>query len=224
MEKRRLIIGEYDTAINGLWTLSYCLLTKGEQVQTLVDVPGRYAPLDLSTSLTDGQPYYTNASLDATLESSEGDRLEREQRINEMINQLDGLLWEIVHPDHPDQYLVGRVQVYKQYNDLAHGAVNVLAICEPWFYAKNETVKTLNATSTAKTIELINGGRMVVIPEIVTTGDVTLEWGDYSWSLNAGTHVLPDFCLLPDGEGEIELVYSGTGTITLSWREAWLAA
>lgn len=224
MEQRKLLIGEYDTATDGLWTLSYCMITKAEQVQNLVDVPGRYAPLDLSTSLTDGQPYYSSAYLDATLESSEGDRSARQTRINDMVNRLDGLTWEITHPDHPEHYMVGRVQIYPQYNDMAHGSVTVYAVCDPWLYSKTVTVKTLTASSTAKTVELVNNGRMVVIPEIRATGNVTLEWGDYSWALAAGDHVLPDLCLLPGGDGETELVYSGSGTITIEWREAILAA
>ena len=89
MEKRKLIIGDYDTAVDGLWTLASWTLTKGAQVQTFVSVPGRVAPLDLSTYLTDGQPYYDNATLEAVLESSEGDRLERKRRIDQMVNYLD---------------------------------------------------------------------------------------------------------------------------------------
>lgn len=139
MTKRKIIIGNYDTASNG-WTLSAYKVNKGAQVQNFVSVPGRYAPLDLSTYLTDGQPYYGNAQLAATLESSEGTRAQRLARTEAMANALDGRNLKIVPPDHPDRYLVGRVQVAPQYNDPAHCAVNLSAVCEPWLYNAAETV------------------------------------------------------------------------------------
>lgn len=139
MKKRRLILGDYDTAEDGLFTLSACKITKGSQVQSFVSVPGRYAPIDTSTLLTDGQPYYGSAALDATLESSEGTRDERLARVSGMVNALDGRSLRIIHPDHPERYLVGRVQVRPEYNDPAHCAVRVSAVCEPWLYNAQET-------------------------------------------------------------------------------------
>ena len=139
MKKRRLILGDYDTAEDGLFTLSACKITKGSQVQSFVSVPGRYAPIDTSTLLTDGQPYYGSAALDATLESSEGTRDERLARVSGMVNALDGRSMRITHPDHPERYLVGRVQVRPEYNDPAHSAVRVSAVCEPWLYNAQET-------------------------------------------------------------------------------------
>lgn len=139
MKKRRLILGDYDTAEDGLFTLSACKITKGSQVQSFVSVPGRYAPIDTSTLLTDGQPYYGSAALDATLESSEGTRDERLARVSGMVNALDGRSMRIIHPDHPERYLVGRVQVRPEYNDPAHCAVRVSAVCEPWLYNAQET-------------------------------------------------------------------------------------
>ena len=56
MIKRQLILNNYKTAEDGLWTLAACKITKANQMQNFMDVPGRYAPLDLSTALTDGQP------------------------------------------------------------------------------------------------------------------------------------------------------------------------
>ena len=227
MEKRKLIIGAYDTTVTGLWTLSACQLTKAEQVQTFVEVPGRYAPIDLSTYLTDGQPYYSSAALDATLESSEGDRSERFDRIMYMVGLLDGRTWQIVHPDHPGRYLVGRVQVYQMYNDLAHCAVRVAAVCEPWLYNADATTVALTATTTAQTVDLLNYGTMPVVPTVVVSGTATLVWGENTWTLSTGTYNLPDLCLMPgtgNGQpGETGLTYSGSGTVTITYREAVLA-
>lgn len=221
MEKRKLIVNDYNTATNGPWVLASCVLTKGEQVQTFLDVPGRYAPLDLTDYLTDGQPYYSNALLDATLESSEGTRDARGTQIETIVNTLDGKQCRIVHPDHPNHYLVGRVQVYPQYNDQAHAAVQLSAVCEPWLYRAAETVAQGTASSTEKTMQLPNSGRLAVVPTVVTTGTITLTFGEYTWTLSAGDHTLPDLYLTP---GTHTVKYKGSGTLKISYREAVLAA
>jgi hypothetical protein len=226
MEKRKIIFGTYDTALDGLWTLREWKLSKPAQVQHFVAVPGRFAPLDLSTYLTDGQPYYESRSLEVTLESSEGDRLEREDRINLMVNHLDGRSVNIYLPDDPAHYVVGRVQVSPEYNDPAHCAAKVSAVCEPWRYAVEETVHTLNATTAQQSAKLINSGRLAVVPTLEVTGDVTLQFGTNSWSLGDGTYVLPGLCLTP-GTGLVmpgvhEVLYSGAGTLKITYREAVL--
>jgi len=227
MEKRRLLIGDYDTAADGLWTLTSCKLTKAAQVQTFVSVPGRVAPLNLSTYLTDGQPYYGNAALDAVLESSEGDRLARKLRIDLMVNYLDGQTVRIYLPDDPDHYLVGCVQVFKEYNDLAHCAVRVSAVCEPWLYAAAETVISLTATGTEQTAQLLNYGRLAVVPDITVTGEVRIGYGEASWTLSAGEYTTPELYLTPGKglglPGVHNITYSGSGSITIAYREAVLA-
>lgn len=227
MKKRRLIIGGYDTAADGFWTLSRYKLTKGAQMQTFVSVPGRVAPLNLSTYLTDGQPYYDNANLEALLESSEGDRLERKLRIERMVSYLDGKTVHIIPPDDPDRYLVGCIQVYPEYNDLAHCAVRLSAVCDPWLYAAAETVVNLTATEEKQTAQLFNYGRLAVVPTVVTTGEVLIEYGTSSWALTEGEHILPALYLTPGtllGEPGIhQLTYSGAGTIIVTYREAVLA-
>lgn len=141
--KRKFLIGTYDTAEH-LWTLAGWTLSAPEQVRSWVDVPGRRkGPIDASTVLSDGDPVYGNRTLTITLESSEGTRLEREARIEQMLNWLDGWWLDIVLPDDVDtrrRYMRGTVSVKKIYNDLAHAQVQVTAICEPWKYAAAETI------------------------------------------------------------------------------------
>ena len=134
MQKRKIIIGTYDTAAEGLWTLSAWALGKAVANEEYANVPGHSGPLDLSTALTDGEPYYGSRELEAVLESSEGTRLEREERINQMINKLDGWRHNIILPDDPLHYINGRVRVEKLYNDLVHASVRVTATCDPWRY------------------------------------------------------------------------------------------
>lgn len=220
MAKRGLIIGEYNTAAEQ-WTLTGLTLSDAPQQTNLVSVPGRRkGPLDLSTALTDGEPVYGSRTLTATFESSEGTRLEREDRISAMINRLDGWRLNIVLPDDPHRYVTGRVSVSRIYNDLAHASVSVSATCEPWRYNAAETTVVLTATTAAQSAALLNHGRLAVVPLLeVSGGDVVLGYGPHSWALSAGVYALPDLLLQT---GESVVTYRGTGTMILTYREAVL--
>lgn len=221
MSKRRLQLGDYNTAADGLWTLAAWELGEPEPVTNFIDVPGRIkGPLDASTVLTDGEVRYGPRQLTATLESSEGTRLEREGRISEMINRLHGRRVDIVLPDDPYHYVSGRVSVQRLYNDLAHGSVAVSATCEPWKYRTEETEVILQADEQETTVGLLNQGVMPVVPVLtITDGDVSITFGSAHWALSAGTYQLPDLRLTT---GEHLLTYSGTGTLTITYREAVL--
>lgn len=227
MEKRTLILGEYDTAAHG-WTLTKCKITKGQQMQSFIQVPGRYAPIDASTYLTDGQPYYDSATLDAVLECSEGDRYHREQLIDALVNYVDGRSLHLIHPDNPNHYLVGRVQAAPDYSDLAHCAVTISAVCEPWLWEARETSISLVGSTTEKVATIAIRGRLAVVPTVTVTGEITLFFGSHTWTLSAGEHILPDLCLtpgeLPGEPGTHEVRFKGTGRAVLTYREAVLAA
>ena len=224
MANRKMIFGTYDTDTNGLWTLTEWELEPAQPITNLVEVPGRIkGPLDLSTVLTDGEPRFGSRTLVAVFESSEGDRLARKARIDTMVNWLTGWRMNIVLPDDPEHYLVGRVMVEELYNDLAHASVQVTAECEPWLYKSTETVVTLTAATAEKTATLSNPGRMTVVPLLEITGtsaSVLIKFGTASWTLGPGTYQLPDL-VLP--QGDHLLTYSGTGSVKLTYREAVLA-
>lgn len=223
MQKRKIIIGTYDTAAEGLWTLTGWTLSRAEFHENYTEVPGHNGPLDLSTVLTDGEPYYDSREFEATFESSEGTRLEREERINQMINKLDGWRFNIILPDDSLHYINGRVRVEKLYNDPVHASVRVTATCDPWRYNNSETVVGLTATATEQTVSLINNGRLSVVPTVTVVGSVNLKFGSgtevRTWSLSAGEYILSDIYLK---NGSAPLSYSGSGQITLKYREAVL--
>ena len=224
MAKRKIIIGTYDTAVEGLWTLTAWTFSKAEAHEEYAYVPGQSGPLDLSTVLTDGEPYYGSRELEATFESSEGTRLEREERINQMINKLDGYRFNIILPDDSLHYISGRVRVEKLYNTPVQASVRVSATCDPWRYNNAETVVGVTAASTTKTVNLINNGRMSVIPRTkIAGGTVTLKYTingrTSTWVRADGTYNFVDLYLKT---GSFALTYSGTGTVTFTYREAVL--
>lgn len=230
MQKRKIIIGTYDTAAEGLWTLTDWALSNAELRENYADVPGHSGLLDLSTALTDGEPYYGSRSFEAVFESSEGTRLEREERINQMVNKLDGWRLNIVLPDDPLHYISGRVRVERLFNTPAHASVRVTATCDPWRYNNSDTVVGLIAAATEQTAVLINNGRRSVVPDItVIGGSVTLiyatETEERTWSLDPAEYTKKRGNALGDiylKTGASTLRYSGTGRITLTYREAVL--
>lgn len=221
MVKRGLTIGTYDTAATGRWTLTGWEFSPAEQYTNFVDVPGRKkGPLDLSTALTDGDPYYRNRTLTATFESSEGNRLDREARINTMINSLDGYTHEITLPDDREHHIVGRVHIQRLYNDSAHASVVLTAVCEPWRYNNTPTRVELVAEATAKITTLPNLGRMAAAPVLTVTGtEAVIEYGGNSWALSPGTYTIPDL-LIP--AGGLTIKYRGAGGLIFDYREAVL--
>lgn len=226
--KRKLLLGEYNTAEH-LWTLASCTFSDPAQVRNMLDIPGRRkGPLDVSTVLTDGDPVYGSRTLTAVLESSEGNRLEREARIAQMVNWLDGWWVDIILPDEIEtgRYIRGTLSIKKIYNNLAHAQVQVTATCEPWIYEASETVTTLTAEATEKTATLVNNGRLAVVPLLVITdtadgsaAQVYLKYNGLNWTLSAGTYALPDLLLKAGGA---TLTYSGAGTLTFTYREGRL--
>lgn len=219
---RKIIFGTYDSHLNGPWTLTGWTLTPAEQRTQFVEVPGRDGELDLSTALTDGAPRYGNRTLTATFERSDGTRLEREAAINTMVNWLDGWRVDIRLPDDELHYITGRVHVAKNYNDPAHAAITVTAVCDPWRYNNYETVLSMTAGTSPVEARLTNEGRRTVVPTLAITGEgasVLLAYGAYSWTLGAGVYQLPDL-IVP--QGGITITYSGTGALSFTYREAVL--
>lgn len=222
MEMRKIIFGTYDTAHTGRWTVAALALTQPVYQSYFMDVVGRDGPLDLSTVLTDGEPKYGGRTLTATLESSEGTRQERAERISRMINELDGKRLNIQHPDHPEHYLTGRLSVEVNYNDLAHASVTVIATCDPWLYAVAERVYNLTAGASKQTAVLANRGRRTLVPRVTITGagaSFLIECDGLSIALGAGTYQLPDLPLLT---GNTRITYSGSGVAKITYREAVL--
>lgn len=224
MEKRKIIIGDYNTADDG-WTLAAWQLDPAVQKTKFEQKPLGDGSWDLSTALTDGVPRYNDRELTVTLELSEGTRLEREEIIRRMVNQLDGLRWDIYLPDDDTHYITGRVHVAREYNDLAHAAVTVTAVCDPWKYAKTPVMVGRTVSGSRQTVTLSNRGKRAVVPTIEISNllgsSVLLEYGTSSVSLGNGGYTWPALLLTP---GDHELTYSSTGTafLVITYREAVL--
>ena len=218
MQKRKIIFDTYDTAADGLWTLASCVLGDAEPQEILLEIPGRLdGPLDASEALT-GDVEYGPRPLEVMLESSEGTRAERQARISAMVNRLHGRRVPIRLPDDAEHYLIGRLKVTPQYNDLAHAAIQVTATCEPWRYANEETEVVVNANGTTQEVILENDRRRTY-PSATVTGEVVLAYNGKSMTFGEGTRLLTD---LPLGQGDHLVKVSGKGSVTFTYRKAVL--
>lgn len=211
---RKIVFNTYDTAAKG-WTLNSCELTAPEYVQRFVSVPWRDGAVDFSGA--NGEVSYNSRTLTARLECSEGTRTERLALVSDMVNQLNGKNVSITLPDRTGYTLTGRLSVAEEYNTPYQCAVVVTAICAPWFVKNTETTETVTATSTLQTVTIANAGRRTVVPKIVNTAAVHLELGSDSIDLTAGTHYAFTF---PGGDNILK--YKGSGTVTVSFKEAIL--
>lgn len=218
MQKRTIIFGSYNTAEHG-WTLGQWTLTDPEQKTNYVEKPGGDGSWDLSTAQTDGIPRYKNRTLTVPLECSKGTREDRLRMVSDMVNELDGFEWQIVLPDHPDHYLVGRLHVAVNYCDLAHAKVTVTSSVEPWLYSARESVVEITATGLDGEVYIRNSGRKAVVPMLTVEGDISLSIGGATVRLDEGVYKWPTLLLLP---GMTLLGYNGTGVLTVTFREAVL--
>lgn len=215
---RTVKLGEYKTAEDWDLTLNKKSLTPPKAKTNFISIPGRSGDLDASESLT-GEVKYENRTLSLTFLLTEGSYSDRETVISTIIAAIHGKRLNIVLPDDEDHYLTGRLAITNRENVAGYGSITFEAICDPWFYANNNTVRTVTATSTAQTILLSNSGVKTAVPDITVTGSVNLTYGSNTVALSSGNYKLADLKLKT---GNTTVTVSGSGTISFSYKEAIL--
>lgn len=218
MKKRSIKIGTYDTGHHG-WTLTGWTLGDPEQKTNYIEKTGGDGSWDFSTALTGGIPRYKDRPLTATFECSKGKRDDRERLISDMVNTLDGLVWPIVLPDHPEHYLTGRVHVRVKRSDLAYAEVEISATCEPWLYNYRESVVEIISPGPEDTVHIYNHGRKSVVPMLMVEGELGLKYNSAEVHLGEGAYKWPALVLAP---GLNTLTFAGIGKLTITYREAVL--
>ncbi|MBE6984305.1 MAG: hypothetical protein E7434_01585 [Ruminococcaceae bacterium] len=131
MDRRGLIVGNFDTAKYG-FTMSKLSLSTPQAFEDWVEVEGMDGCLDFSEAAA-GYPLYQIRRLEAVFELSEGNLASREMIITEFIRSVHGKKCTIIHPNHGGKLLKGRVQLSKDFSNLAHAQVTLTAVCQPWF-------------------------------------------------------------------------------------------
>lgn len=183
------------------------------------DVPGMDGSLD-HTEAHGEIKYYDRDGCKFTFTMNPADDLSEaayEEKKTEVSNCLNGRVFERITLDKdPDYYYSGRCTVSEFLSNKRVRQIVVTARLKPWKFKQNETVKTYELTTAAKTVSILNA-RKSVCPFIeCSDDDCRIVFGSASFVLSAGTHKILDICFT---EGINTLELSGTGTVTIRFQE-----
>lgn len=178
-----------------------------------VSIEGGDGDLDLTTSLT-GDVKYENISysLEFTLKDK---REDWETTLLNLSTYLHGKKMNLTFSEDPNWYYVGRYTLNPLTSDKNVGLLSIDCILEPYRLKKTETIKTITGTGTLT----LSNTRKWVMPKITSTSNMQFIFEGKTFSVN-GTLQSPDI-ILKEGNNLIE-VTSGTGTLTISYREGKL--
>lgn len=181
----------------------------------LIDIPGADGSKDLSAQPA-GRIVYKDRSITWTFALYPGEDWHTKHR--QVSNALNGRRCQITLDDDPDYYYIGRLTVKKYNTDKLLRQITVEAICAPYLLKHHLTVVTVDLTAALRTVYLLNE-KMPVVPVFEATAPTTLVWGTSSVDITAGSFSSLDIEL---HEGENVLQVSGTGTLTITYREGSL--
>lgn len=184
----------------------------------LVDVPGADGSKDLSTQPA-GRVVYGDRKITWTFALYPGENWDKKHQ--QVSNALNGLACEIVLDSDLDYYYEGRLTVKKYKLDGLLGQITIEATCRPYKLKRYETKIVVDLTTAYTTIPLVNE-RKIVIPTITVTAETTLLWQGSTLVLAPGTHRIADIELQPGNSLLDAKVTTGTGKITVAYREGAL--
>lgn len=215
--KRFFIIDKYNTAYDWGLTLTAKETPPPEVKTNYVQLDGMSGTLDLTEALT-GEPTYNDRTVAASFMCSEGTFYDRVHLVHDIITALHGKKVQIVEPDDPGHYFVGRVHITPVLGTHAYTELEMEAICEPWRYAEFETRRYVGVESSAEVV-LHNNGVRTLSPIVEVTGNVTVSFDGFSQELTTGTYKLTDLRLR---HGATIVGLTGSGSVIFTYREATL--
>lgn len=218
--ERYFLFGEHNTWND--WGLILTAKTDLEppKVKTnYVDIEGMSGSLDLSEALT-GEPTYEDRTFSASFFACDGSYEERKRLLDTIICAIHGRKMKIMEPDDPHRYLYGRVTLKDVHHYVSYSDFTVEMRCDPWRYAHGETVQTIQVSSdNPVNVQIYNSGRKTVCPDITVSGQLTFTCCGVTSEATDGSYKLTTFKLY---QGENVIQVSGSGTMTLTYREAVL--
>lgn len=216
--KRFILFDKYNTAYDWGLLLTAKVVSDPEPKTNYQTLDGTSGSLDLTEALT-GEVTYDDRTLAASFSLSEGTVQEREAVLRQIVAALHGRKVNIVEPDDPEHYMVGRVFIKGTTNTLAYATLDVEAICEPWRYAVNESERCVTVKNNSADVVICNAGTKSVCPVITVTGTVNITDNGVTTELTAGSYKITDIRLKT---GANVIGVSGNGTVTFTYREATL--
>lgn len=214
--ERYFILDKFNTWYDWHLLVTDKSVAPAEPKTNLVDIDGMSGSLDLSETLT-GEVVYKDRVVSAKFWTDYGKRSDRVSLLQDIIIALHGRKIKIVEPDDPDHYFYGRVVVTPGVNNLAYMEFTIEAVCEPWKYAHENTVRTIVMNKTVTGVVIHNHGRKTVCPVIMVDGQVNIKSGDIDATISSGMYTISDLKLY---HGVNTIGVSGTGTVSFIYQEA----
>lgn len=215
--RRYFIISNTNTWYDLRLTLTAKDTTDPEPKTNYVTLDGMSGTLDLSEALT-GEVAYSDRTVTASFWTSEGTREDRDALLRRVTAEWHGKRVQIIEPDDPDHFFVGRVKVKNVQRSLVHAAFDIEATCEPWRYALHETERLVQVNGQASVV-INNSGVKSLTPSLSVTGTVSVTVNGATSKLTAGSYQITDLRL---HQGVNVVAVDGKGSVTFTYREATL--
>ena len=215
---RHIMFDKYHTWYDWQLTLTAKNVAPATPKTNYITLDGANGSLDLSEALA-GEAVYNDRTVTASFWTSEGTHEERLAVLRDILTALHGKKVQIVDPDDPEHYFLGRVVVKSTAWDAVHLEFTVEAICDPWRYAMEETARRVEVAGDTVDVVLHNNGAKTLCPVIAVSGTVAVTANGVTSNLTSGAYKLPDIRL---AHGATVINVSGTGSVTFHYREAEL--
>lgn len=215
--ERFFILDKFNTWYDWDLILTGKSVTPPEPKTNYVNIDGMSGTIDLSESLT-GEVTYNDRTVSASFWTDKGNRKDREKLLRDILRALHGKKIRLIDPDDPDHYFYGRVVINYSNNTLAYLEFSFDAVCEPWRYAINDSMRRVDVNSPEVTdVVIYNNGVRTLTPTITVTGSVDITYNGKTVSLTAGTYRVSDIKLR---QGVNIIGVSGDGSVTFTYKEA----
>ena len=214
--ERAFIIDKFNTFSDWRLILTAKSVTPPQAKTKYVSIDGMSGTLDLSEALT-GEVTYNDRTVSASFVLTEGSFGERNRLLREIVNRLHGKKVRLIEPDDPTHYFLGRVTVKTLNNRLPYGEISLEAICDPWRYSINDSVRRVEVNGQTIDVVINNNGAKTLSPEITVTGSVDITFNNGNVSLTDGTYKISDLRLYA---GVNIIGVSGEGVVTFTYKEA----
>ena len=214
--ERQFILGGFNTWYDWNLILTAKDITPPEVKTNYVAIDGMSGTLDLTEALT-GEPTFNDRTITATFWTDKGTRAEREKLLRDITIALHGRKIEVIEPDDPTHYFVGRVTIKASKNILPYLEFSIEIVCEPWRYAIDETIRRVSLSSNTVDVVILNNGAKTLCPTLTVENSAVIYFGDTEIPLASGEWKISDIKLR---HGYNTIRVSGSKSIVITYREA----
>lgn len=184
-----------------------------------IDIPGADGSKDMTEALGVGVKY-SDRGITWTFALYPGD--DWSEKCREVSGALNGISCRIVLDEDSLYYYEGRLEVENYERDKLLRRIIVYALCRPYKLKRTVTTVSSQSLGTADKTLLLENDRMTVVPVITVEQETTITFNNYSATVAAGAHKLPDIQLQMGRNILKARVSTGTGSIKVSYQEGTL--